>query len=251
MLLVELSPFQYGFAFFAFFLGGLVKGTIGIGMKAIILGLIATVIELPVAIALLIVPGIAANAWQVFSEPGLLNTIKRIWTVLLACCIGVWIGAGVLVVVDTRLLTIGLGVLLTLFASYALLTPQIPSPGRHEHWMSPVFGGLNGLAAGMTGSDVIPGVPYLQSLGLKRDRLVQAMGLLFLTASLAITLAFQQKGLLSQELAVSSVMFTIPALIGYYIGAKVRQSIPEDRFRLFLLYSLLLLGLYIVIRKIL
>ena len=57
MPLVELSPFQYGFAFFAFFLGGLVKGTIGIGMKAIILGLIATVIELPVAIAILSILG--------------------------------------------------------------------------------------------------------------------------------------------------------------------------------------------------
>ena len=107
MPLVELSPFQYGFAFFAFFLGGLVKGTVGIGMKAIILGLMATVVELPVAIALLIVPGIAANAWQVFGEPGLLHTIRRIWTVLLACYIGVWMGAEILIVADTRLLTIG------------------------------------------------------------------------------------------------------------------------------------------------
>lgn len=249
MPLVELSPFQYGFAFFAFFLGGLVKGTVGIGMKAIILGLMATVVELPVAIALLIVPGIAANAWQVFGEPGFLHTIRRIWTVLLACYIGVWMGAEILVVADTRLLTIGLGILLALFAVYALLTPQIPSPGRHERWMSPIFGGINGVAAGMTGSDVIPGVPYLQSLGLKRDMLVQAMGLLFLTASLAITLAFQQKGLLNEKLAASSVLFTVPALGGYFIGAKVRQRIPEARFRLVLLFSLLLLGLYIVIRN--
>lgn len=249
MPLVELTAFQFGFAFFAFFLGGLVKGTVGIGMKAITLGLMATVVELPVAIALLIVPGIAANAWQVFGEPELLHTIRRIWTLLLACCLGVWIGAEILVVADTRLLTIGLGVLLALFASYALLAPQIPAPGRHEHWMSPVFGGINGVAAGMTGSDVIPGVPYLQSLGLKRDMLVQAMGLLFLTATFAITLAFQQKGLLNKELAVSSVLFTIPALVGYYIGAKVRQRISEARFRLVLLLSLLLLGLYIVMRN--
>ncbi len=112
-----------------------------------------------------------------------------------------------------------------------------------------MFGGINGVAAGMTGSDVIPGVPYLQSLGLKRDMLVQAMGLLFLTATFAITLAFQQKGLLNKELAVSSVLFTIPALVGYYIGAKVRQRISEARFRLVLLLSLLLLGLYIVMRN--
>ena len=249
MPLLELTNFQYAFAFFAFFLGGLVKGTVGIGMKAIILGLMATVVELPVAIALLTVPGIAANGWQVLGGPGLLQTIRRIWTILLTCCVGVWLGAEILVVADTRLLTIGLGILLALFAAYGLRAPRIPSPGRHEGWMSPVIGGLNGVAAGMTGSDVIPGVPYLQSLGLSRDMLIQAMGLLFLTATFAITLAFQQKGLLNTELAISSVLFTIPALIGYYIGAKVRQRISEARFRLVLLSSLLLLGLYIVVRN--
>lgn len=249
MSLIELTAFQYAFAFFALFLGGLVKGTVGIGMKAITLGLLATVVQLPVAIALLIVPGIAANAWQVLGGGSVVGSFKRIWTLLLACCIGVWVGAEILVVANTQLLTIGLGILLATYASYALLAPRIPTPGRHESWMSPIIGGLNGMAAGMTGSDVIPGVPYLQAMGLTRDALVQAMGLLFLTASFAIALAFQQKGLLDARLAVSSFVSAIPALTGYYLGAKVRQRISEALFRKVLLLSLLLLGLYIVIRN--
>jgi uncharacterized membrane protein YfcA len=250
VFLVELSAFQYAFAFFALFLGGLVKGTVGIGMKAISLGLLATVMPLPVAIALLIIPGIVANIWQVVGGGSIIASFKRIWTVLLACCVGVWLGAGILVVADTQILTIGLGVLLGTYAAYALLAPHIPAPGRHEGWMSPLIGGLNGLAAGMTGSDVIPGVPYLQALGLARDELVQAMGLLFLTASFAIALAFQQKGLLDGRLAFSSLIAALPALTGYYLGEKVRKRIPEAQFRQVLLLSLLLLGLYIVIRNI-
>ena len=249
MFLVELSAFQYGFAFFALFLGGLVKGTVGIGMKAISLGLLATVMPLPIAIALLIIPGIAANVWQVLGGGSLIASFKRIWTLLLACCVGVWLGAGILVVADTQILTIGLGVLLGTYAAYALFAPQIPSPGRHEGWMSPFIGGLNGLAAGMTGSDVIPGAPYLQTLGLTRDELVQAMGLLFLTASFAIALAFQQKGLLDGRLAFSSLVAVLPALSGYYLGEKIRKRIAEAQFRQVLLFSLLLLGLYIVIRN--
>lgn len=249
MPLIELTPFQYAFAFFALFLGGLVKGTVGIGMKAITLGLLATVVPLPVAIALLIVPGIAANAWQVLGGGSVVASFKRIWTLLLACCLGVWAGAEILVLANTQFLTIGLGILLTTYATYALLAPRIPAPGRHESWMSPVIGGLNGLAAGMTGSDVIPGVPYLQAMGLTRDALVQAMGLLFLTASFAIALAFQQKGLLDTRLAVSSFVSAFPALTGYYLGDKVRQRISETLFRKVLLLSLLLLGLYIVIRN--
>lgn len=249
MTLIELSAFQFAFAFFALFLGGLVKGTVGIGMKAISLGLLATVVPLPVAIALLIIPGILANIWQVIGGGALLASIRRIWTLLLACCVGVWLGAEVLVVVNTQYLTIGLGVLLGTYAAYALFAPHIPSPGRHEVWMSPTIGTLNGLAAGMTGSDVIPGVPYLQTLGLSRDELVKAMGLLFLTASFMIAFAFQQKGLLNGQLAFSSLISAAPALFGYYLGAKIRQRIPEAQFRQVLLISLLLLGFYIVIRN--
>ncbi len=249
MPIVELTTFQYAFAFFALFLGGLVKGTVGMGMKAITLGLLATVVSLPVAIALLIVPGIAANAWQVIGGGAFVRTLKRTWILLAACCVGVWVGAEILVVAETRLLTIGLGILLGTYALYALIAPRIPAPGRHEIWMSPTIGGLNGLAAGMTGSDVIPGVPYLQTLELSREELVQAMGMLFLTASFAIMFAFQNKGLLNTELAVSSVVSAIPALSGYWLGAKVRQRIEEKQFRRVLLVSLLLLGLYIVLRN--
>ena len=249
MSLVDLTAFQYAFAFFAFFLGGLVKGTVGIGMKAITLGLLATVVSLPVAIALLIIPGITANAWQVVGGGAFFQTLRRIWILLAACCAGVWLGAEVLVVAETRFLTIGLGILLGTYAAYALIAPHIPAPGRHEVWMSPTIGGLNGLAAGMTGSDVIPGVPYLQAMGLAREELVQAMGMLFLTASFAIAFAFQNKGLLNAELAVSSAVSAVPALSGYWLGAKVRRRIKEEQFRRVLLISLLLLGLYIVVRN--
>ena len=249
MTLIELTTFQYAFAFFALFLGGLVKGTVGIGMKAITLGLLATVVPLPVAIALLIIPGVLANAWQVIGGGAVGESFKRIWTLLLACYVGVWLGAEIFVLANTRFLTIGLGILLATYATYALLAPRIPAPCRHERWMSPVIGTLNGLAAGMTGSDVIPGVPYLQAMGLGRDALVQTMGLLFLTASFAIALAFQQKGLINTQLALSSFVSAAPALFGYYLGAKVRQRIPEARFRQVLLISLLMLGLYIVIRN--
>ncbi|MBO6782786.1 MAG: sulfite exporter TauE/SafE family protein [Alphaproteobacteria bacterium] len=250
MPIIELSTFQYVFAFFAFFLGGLVKGTVGMGMKAITLGLLATVVSLPVAIALLIVPGLTANAWQVVGGGAPRQTLRRIWPLLAACCIGVWLGAEVLVVAETRLLTIGLGILLGAYAAYGLIAPHIPTPGRHEIWMSPTIGGLNGLAAGMTGSDVIPGVPYLQAMGLPREELVQAMGLLFLTASIAIAFAFQNKGLLDGELAVSSVVSAIPALSGYWFGAKIRRRIAEAQFRRVILVSLLILGSYIVVRNV-
>ena len=161
-------------------------------------------------------------------------------------CIGVWFGTEILAASNPAHLAATLGVLLVVYAVFALSAPRIPSPGRHETWMSPVIGGLTGIFGGMTGSDVIPGVPYMQSLGLSRDMMIQAMGILFLLGSTMIAISFAYRGFLTPEIGVASALGSLPTLGGYYFGAKIRQRIPEALFRRILLVALLLLGTYIV-----
>lgn len=246
MPLLDLTPFQFAFAFFALFLGGLVKGTVGMGMKIVVLGLLATIIELPVAIAIIILPAVTTNIWQVFGGPPLRETLRRTWSLFVMVCIGVWFGTDILAASNPAHLAAALGVLLVVYAVFALSAPRIPSPGRHETWMSPVIGGLTGIFGGMTGSDVIPGVPYMQSLGLSRDMMIQAMGILFLLGSSMIAVSFAYRGLLTTEIGVASALGSLPTLGGYYLGAKIRSRIPEALFRKLLLAALFLLGVYIV-----
>jgi uncharacterized membrane protein YfcA len=246
MPLLDLTTFQYAFAFLALFLGGMVKGTVGLGMKIVVLGLLATIIELPVAIAIIILPAVTTNIWQVFGGPPLRETLRRTWSLFLMFCIGVWFGTEILAASNPAHLAAALGVLLVVYAAYALFTPRIPSPGRHEPWMSPVFGGLTGIFGGMTGSDVIPGVPYMQAIGLSRDMLIQAMGILFLLGSTMIAISFTYRGLLTAEIGLASALGSLPTLAGYYFGARIRSRIPEAQFRKLLLAALFVLGIYIV-----
>ncbi len=246
MPLIDLTPFQFAFAFFALFLGGMVKGTVGMGMKIVVLGLLATIVELPVAIAIIILPAVATNIWQVFGGPPLRETLRRTWSLFVMFCIGVWFGTEILAASNPAHLAAALGVLLVVYSTYALFTPRIPSPGRHEIWMSPAIGGITGIFGGMTGSDVIPGVPYMQAQGLSRDMLIQAMGILFLLGSTMIAVAFTYQGLLTAEIGVASALGSLPTLGGYYFGAKIRSRIPEAQFRKLLLAALFVLGIYIV-----
>ena len=246
MPLLDLSPSALAFAVFALFLGGMVKGTVGLGMKVVVLGLLATIVELPVAIAIIILPAVATNVWQVFGGPPLRETLRRTWILFLAFCIGIWLGTEILVVSNPVYLAATLGVLLVVYALYALFAPRIPSPGRHEPWMTPAIGGVTGVFGGMTGSDVIPGVPYMQAMGLERDMLIQAMGILFLLGSVMVAVSFAYRGLLTSEIGIASALGALPTLAGYYFGAKIRARVPEAQFRRLLLVALFLLGLYIV-----
>ena len=100
----------------------------------------------------------------------------------------------------------------------------------------------------MTGSFVVPGVPYLQALGLPRDMLVQAMGVLFTLSTLALGLALSGRGLLGAETGLISLAAVVPALIGMVIGQRLRRRIDEAAFRKVFFSALLVLGAFIVAR---
>ena len=232
-----------------FFLAGLVKGVVGLGLPTVALGLLTTVLGLTPAIALMLIPGIATNAAQAVGGPDWPAILRRFWPLLVMVCLGVWLGAGVLAGTTSNAPAVLLGLLIAMHATVSLLAPSIPSPARHERWLSPVVGLVNGLVTGLTGSAIIPGLIYMQALGLKKEQLVQAMGMLFGTSTLVLALAFARHELLTPTLALVSTLALVPAFAGMALGRKVRLRISEERFRRWLLLSLLALGIYVAWRS--
>jgi len=130
----------------AFFLGGFVKGVVGLGVPVVVLALLVTTVGLKETMALLLVPTIAMNLWQGLTGGAFLMLIKRLWLKLLCACVGIWWGVKVLVRVDTDLMVLGLGVILLIYAAFSLARPQIRPPGKHEFWLSPFVGVVAGFA---------------------------------------------------------------------------------------------------------
>jgi uncharacterized membrane protein YfcA len=95
-----------------FLLAGTVKGVIGLGLPTISLGLLAVFLDLPAAMALILVPSLLANLWQgaVGGHAGAI--LRRIWPFLLMATVTVWLGSAVLQRVDAAFLKALLGVVL-------------------------------------------------------------------------------------------------------------------------------------------
>lgn len=232
-----------------FLLAGTVKGVIGLGLPTVSLAILTVVFDLPTAMALLIVPSLLTNVWQSSVGGHAVDLIKRLW-LFLACAGGtVLVGAHGLSTIELWVLSALLGLLIAMYAAIGLTGYQISIPTRHEPLAAPAFGVVNGVLTGLTGSFVFPGVVYLQSLGLDRNQLVQAMGLLFTVSTLALAVALGANGFLSEELAVHSGLGLIPALLGMGIGQKLRRTMSEAQFRRIFFVALLLLGLYIMIQQ--
>jgi uncharacterized membrane protein YfcA len=128
----------------------------------------------------------------------------------------------------------------------SLLGLRFTIAAQQEAFIGPLFGIVNGVLTGMTGSFVVPGVLFLQAIGLSRDQLVQAMGILFTCSTVALAVALQGYGLLTAQHSTASILAVIPALLGMFMGQRIRQGLAESQFRRVFFGALLLLGVYIL-----
>jgi uncharacterized membrane protein YfcA len=232
-----------------FAIAGGVKGVIGLGLPTISLALLTAVVGLPKAMALLLVPSFVTNLWQAAVGGNGRAILARMWPFLLTATVTVWVGALALTRVDVALLSALLGVLLVIYSALNLAGVQLVISRQREPWLGPVAGTMNGVLTGMTGSFVVPGILYLHAIGLPRDMLIQAMGVLFTASTAALALALGGNSLLNAELGALSATGIIPAVIGMIIGRRVRTRLPDRLFRRVFFASLLVLGAYIAVRS--
>lgn len=234
-----------------FLFAGTVKGVIGMGLPTIALGLMVTSIGLEPALAIVVGPSFFTNIWQAFGPGHVRLVLTRIWPFILAMLIAIPFGTLMLTRLDVALVTLVLGAILSLYGIYGLARPLLRLPPRAEKPVGLVAGALNGFFCGMTSSTLVPGIPYLQALGLPREALMQAMGLMFFTSSIVLGASLGSENILTLDLAIVSVAAVLPAFLGMSIGQRLRRRLRDETFRRIFFISLVLLGIYLVTRSIL
>lgn len=228
-----------------FVLGGFVKGVVGLGLPTITMGLLSIVMLPAQAAALLVVPSLITNLWQI-GGPGFFALLRRLATMLIGVCVGVALGAGWLG--GSAWASAGLGLALIVYAALGLLHWRFHVAPRYEGWLAPLVGVTTGLVTAATGVFVIPAVPYLQALGLEKDELVRALGLSFLLSTIALGASLGAGGGLQRTELLGSLLAVLPALAGMGVGQWLRGRVQAETFKTIFFAGLLLLGLYLAAR---
>ena len=95
---------------------------------------------------------------------------------------------------------------------------------------------------------MLPAVPYLQTLSLSKDELIQALGLSFTVSTLALAAQLLwHTGLPNMNVGLSAFAI-VPAIIGMYAGQHIRQFISETVFKRCFFTGLMLLGAYMLLK---
>jgi len=128
----------------AFLVAGFVKGVTGMGLPPIAIGLMAVVVAPVQAAALIVVPSMVSNVWQMLIGPGFLIAARRFAGLLVMVCIGAAFGVGVLTGSTPAYATLALGLVLFVYAVLGLFKFNMHVNASQERWASPLVGGLTG-----------------------------------------------------------------------------------------------------------
>jgi uncharacterized protein len=231
-----------------FFLAGGVKGITGMGLPTVVMGVLGVLMSPLRAASLLIIPSFVTNFWQLFTGPDFRALVKRLWLMMLFIVIATVTGSSLLTSAGSEWTSVGLGAALVLYAVHSLFGKPLSVSPATERWLSPIIGLVTGLITGGTGVFVIPAVPYLQSLGMNKDDLIQALGLSFTISTIALTAGLIYGGAFHIGNITLSALAVIPALIGMRVGTMIRDHISPATFRRWFLIFMVVLGLELILR---
>ncbi|NJO32569.1 MAG: sulfite exporter TauE/SafE family protein [Rhodospirillales bacterium] len=231
------------------FLAGVVKGATGLGYSSCALPFLVSALGLKPAMALILVPAMATNVTVAFSAGHFAETTRRFANLYIAMLPGIAVGVCLLVWIAQAVAVRTLGVVIILYALMTLARPQILMSGVAERMLQIPTGFANGVLTGLTGSQVMPLFPYMMSLNLEPNRMVQAINLAVSIASVFLAVGLFSAGIMTPELMGASVLAILPAIAGVELGSRIRTHIPASQFRSVVLYVLLATGFLLLVRS--
>jgi hypothetical protein len=229
----------------AFLIAGFIKGALGLGLPTVSMGLLAVAMPPAQALAIVIVPAIVTNIWQTFAGSYLRDIIRRLWPLLIGTVAGIWLNAGSLTGPYAHYTTIALGVLLILNSIIGLSRFSFTVARRNEKWVGGIVGLVTGMISAASGVQVIPSVPFIQAIGMEKEELIQALGVFFTVATVALGLNLTSAGLLTAATAVPGAVAMVCSFIGMFAGQAVRTRLQPELFRRWFLIGMILLGIYL------
>ena len=248
---MELITFDYLFFIYLgiFFLGGLVKGTIGVGLPTVTLTLLSFFFDIKDSISFILIPVILTNLVQMLDGKELKSIFQQTKFFLITSVVFVIPGFLILRAINSNTILLILASLLVLNSCLVLFN-KIITIKRHTSFQAQFWiGALTGITTGVTSIYTMPFIFLIQSLKFNKDKLIQLMGLSFFLYSLTQFTLFYSFSMINEKVLLFSSVACVPIIFGVISGKYLRKVLSERAFRLLFNYMLLISGIVIIIKS--
>jgi hypothetical protein len=247
-LIENFSLFQIIIILVTYLFASSVKGVTGLGFSTVCLPFLALTVGLKAALPLLIIPSLLSNMIIMQQVDNFKTTLYRFWPMLLATSLGVIFGLTLLSAIDGKLAGAALGLILILWCMFSYITPDLKVPEPKERQFGVLSGLTTGFINGLTGSQVMPCVPYLMALKLDKNVFIQATNTSFTISSLVMAIGLIRLELFTVNVLKLSMVGLIFVFLGLKLGAKIRSQLSPGSFRIAALAILFITALGLLLK---
>ena len=243
-----LETFTITFILISIFVGGIVKGSVGIGMSMFSVPIIAFILPPTKAMMLLCFPIIATNLIQMNIKKG--RNDYRFLPMFLMLFLGILIGGKLILNLNFQTISIIIALTIIFFTLINFFGFNLKNiKKRNEKILSVIIGFFSGILGGLSTFYAPPIITFLVSLNLEKENFIRTTATMYFLASIPLYSSLVYHGLGNFYDLLMSLIVTAPALFGQYLGTKIRMMLSNEIFRKTILSILIIIGFLLLIKN--
>jgi uncharacterized membrane protein YfcA len=210
--------------------GSIVKGATGMGLPMVALPILASFLGVPHSVAVMSLPILFSNAWQVWQHRRDIRGMGFLPWYLAMSVVGIGLGTYLLTTLPERALSLALGLMVLAYIGLRLARPDFALPRRLATRMSPGVGIAAGTLQGATGVSAPITITFIHALRLPRAEQVAALSCIFLLPTLFQFPALWVAGVLTWDRLLESALALIPVAVLMPVGARLTRLLSREAF---------------------
>lgn len=234
--------------FSAFFIASFLKGLTGLGFSTLCLGFLAVFIDIKIAIPLVFLPSLSSNIMVMVDAGRFFEALKRFRLLYLSALPGLAFGICFLKSSQNEVPKAILGVVMLIYGIWGLKCGLIQLSKKKERQLVLPVGLLSGFINGVTGSQIMPIMPYLLSIKMDRDLFIQSINCAFTINTLIMLIGLGRIGLLTRPVMYLSAGGILPVALGVFLGGQIRKRVTENIYRKMVFILLITIGINLSVR---
>ncbi len=214
-----------------FVAGGVVKGTLGVGLPLVVVPLLMLVVPTPQAMGLLVMPVLLSNTTQALAGGRLGYAVRRFAPLMAMQFIATLLANHWGAQLSPKALNGVIAVAVISAVALMVLQPKGEVTPSQERWVGPLVGAI---AGAMGGASSLMGpilITYLMGLRLPREEFVGSISIIYLFGSIPMYGVMLAWGRFGWDTVAWSCLALAPMYLGMRLGGSIRSRLSEKAFR--------------------
>ena len=236
---------------FAFFIAGVVKGVIGIGLPTTAITIMTFFVSPLMALGLNLIPMTVTNIWQFSKADDPRDLIKNYKYFAISLVVFILITSFYANEIGDNVVRLIFAIAVLLFVSLQIFGFSFKmNPKRDSLWQTSL-GTLGGIFGGAASIWAVPVTMYLLMKNVKPKQFVDVSGFLITIGCIPVSIGYIATGVFQPNMFIYGALGSVVAVIGFQIGEKLRNKVNAKTFKNLLLIFFSISAINMIIRSLL